>query len=88
MHDPALDKLRRFFSEKIACHGPTPAGADFNSETAQTIRFGQFVRLLDLSTPFSMIDFGCRYGALIAYLLEPGISPTALCWVRYRAGND
>ncbi|MCE3241612.1 MAG: class SAM-dependent methyltransferase [Deltaproteobacteria bacterium] len=72
MHDPALDKLRRFFSEKIACHGPTPAGADFNSETAQTIRFGQFVRLLDLSTPFSMIDFGCGYGALIAYLLERG----------------
>jgi SAM-dependent methyltransferase len=72
MHDPALAELRRFFSEKIARHGPTPTGADFNSETAQTIRFHQFVRLLDLSTPFSMIDFGCGYGALMPYLLERG----------------
>ena len=48
MQDPALDELRRFFSEKVAYHGRTPAGADFNSEAAQTIRFKQFVRLLDL----------------------------------------
>jgi SAM-dependent methyltransferase len=72
MHDPALVELRRFFGEKVARHGPTPAGADFNSEAAQMTRFRQFMRLLDLSTPFSLIDFGCGYGALMPFLMERG----------------
>ena len=50
-----------------------PAGADFNSEAAQTVRFRQFVRLLDFGAPFSLIDFGCGYGALATYLLDLGL---------------
>jgi SAM-dependent methyltransferase len=73
MQDPILDELGRFFGEKVARLGPTPAGADFNSEAAQTIRFRQFVRLLDFTRPFSLIDFGCGYGALASYLLDLGL---------------
>jgi SAM-dependent methyltransferase len=73
MQDPIVAEVGRFFSEKVARLGPTPAGADFNSEAAQTERFRQFVRLLDFSAPFSLIDFGCGYGALAPYLLNLGL---------------
>jgi SAM-dependent methyltransferase len=68
-----LVEVGRFFGDKIVRLGPTPAGADFNSEAAQIIRFRQFVRLLDFSTPFSLIDFGCGYGALASYLFDRGL---------------
>jgi SAM-dependent methyltransferase len=68
-----LSEVGRFFGEKVARLGPTPAGADFNSEAAQTVRFRQFVRLLDFGAPFSLIDFGCGYGALATYLLDLGL---------------
>ena len=73
MQDPNLAEIGRFFGEKVVRLGPSPAGADFNSEAAQTIRFRQFVRLLDFSTPFSLVDFGCGYGALASYLLALGL---------------
>jgi SAM-dependent methyltransferase len=72
MQGPNLAEIGRFFGEKVTRLGPSPAGADFNSEAAQTIRFNQFVRLLDFTTPFSLIDFGCGYGALMPFLLEKG----------------
>ena len=53
-------------------HGAVPTGADFNSESGQTERFRQFPRLLDLSQPFSIIDYGCGYGALATHLLDRG----------------
>jgi SAM-dependent methyltransferase len=64
-----VNEVSRFFSEKIVLLGPIPAGADFNSESAQSIRFQQFVRVLDFTKPFSLIDYGCGYGALALYLL-------------------
>jgi SAM-dependent methyltransferase len=73
MQNPIIAEVGRFFGEKVARLGPTPAGADFNSEAAQTIRFRQFVRLLDFGAPFSLIDFGCGYGALAPYLLGLGL---------------
>src|SRR5215207_832527 len=73
MQNSILSEVGRFFGEKVVRSGPTPAGADFNSEAAQTVRFRQFVRLLEFSTPFSVIDFGCGYGALANYLLDLGL---------------
>ena len=73
MQNRIVAEVGRFFGEKLARLGPNPAGLDFNSEAAQTIRFRQFVRLLDFSAPFSLIDFGCGYGALAPYLLNLGL---------------
>ena len=73
MQNSMLVEVGRFFGDKIVRLGPSPAGADFNSEAAQTTRFIQFVRLLDFSKPFSLIDFGCGYGALASYLLDLGL---------------
>src|SRR5262249_1115454 len=34
------------------------------------LRFVQLMRLCDFSTPFSLNDVGCGYGALVAYLAK------------------
>src|SRR5262245_18584906 len=68
-HKKLLDRVDEFFTQKVRAYGATPAGADFNSESAQQIRFDQLAKLIDdRSKPFSIIDYGCGYGALYEYL--------------------
>src|SRR5262249_55495536 len=45
---------------------------DWNSAEGQRLRFGQLLRLCDASRPFSLIDYGCGYGALLDHLVEGG----------------
>ena len=63
-----LNPIYRFFGEKFASHGPTPAGLDWPSQIAMEIRFEQILKICDASIPFSIIDYGCGYGALIEML--------------------
>jgi SAM-dependent methyltransferase len=70
-----LKDVERFYSEKVARLGATPAGADYNSPEAQTVRFDQLARLLDRETGrFSLNDYGCGYGALGHYLAAKGLA--------------
>ena len=61
---------RRYYSLKLAEHGPTSRGVDWNGEESQTLRFAQLAKLIDRSDPFSVNDLGCGYGAFFAYLSE------------------
>jgi len=63
-----LNKVRDCFQQKIADHGATPEGVYWNSVEAQEIRFSQIIKVCDLTKPFSIIDYGCGYGALVDYL--------------------
>jgi len=49
-------------------HGPTPRGVDWTCRPTQELRFVQLLRICDLEHPVSLDDFGCGYGALLAYL--------------------
>jgi SAM-dependent methyltransferase len=73
-HRELLEEVERFYSEKVARLGPTPAGADYNSPEAQTVRFDQLAKLLDRDGPFSINDYGCGYGAFGHYLAAAGLS--------------
>ena len=64
----ALRKSREYFLDKITTHGPVPQGVDFNGPAAQSVRFDQLVRIVEPARPFSLIDYGCGYGALLPYL--------------------
>ncbi len=66
--DKALSDYRQYFNEKIETHGATPKGVDYNGAAAQEIRFEQLVRVIDPSAPFSVIDYGCGYGAMFEFL--------------------
>jgi SAM-dependent methyltransferase len=59
-----------YYSEKLKRHGTAPRGVDWSSTASQFLRFAQLVKICDVSRPFSLNDFGCGYGALLAYLAD------------------
>ncbi len=71
-----LARVETYYTAKLGAHGPTPAGVDWNSAESQRLRFEKLARLCDGALPFSLIDYGCGYGALLDYLIECGLPAT------------
>lgn len=69
---PNFDQAKNYFEERLTTHGATARGVDWNSETAQELRFSQLIKVLPQTQPFSLLDYGCGYGALAGYLLRLG----------------
>ncbi len=70
---PNLDRIHsqvgRYYSDKLAEHGETHRGVDWSSRESQFVRFDQLLSLhRGGSEPFSILDYGCGYGALVEYL--------------------
>ncbi|VVE84724.1 class I SAM-dependent methyltransferase [Pandoraea sputorum] len=63
-----LEEVATYYSGKLAEHGETPRGVDWNSEAGQTARFTQLVKLLPPQDDFLIQDIGCGYGALYEFL--------------------
>lgn len=64
-----LDEVATYYAEKLAEHGDTPRGVDWNGEESQMVRFAQLCKIIDPKRPnFSLNDLGCGYGALLDYL--------------------
>lgn len=54
-------------------HGPTPRGMDWNGTDSQLLRFEQLLQIVpDRSVPYTLVDWGCGYGALLDYLQDSG----------------
>ena len=68
---PDLNHVKSYFDKRIREHGASPRGSDWNSETSQNIRFDQLLRVVE-SQAFSLLDYGCCYGALADYLVSRG----------------
>lgn len=66
--DRLLRSVDSYYTDKVAAHGATAAGVDWNSEESQELRFAQLLRVVDATTPYSLIDYGCGYGALVGAL--------------------
>ena len=66
--DTLLSEVATYYSEKLAEHGETPRGVDWNGEESQALRFGQLCKIIDPSKHFSINDLGCGYGALYDFL--------------------
>lgn len=69
--DPILEKVGRYYTGRLREHGSTARGVDWNSEESQTLRFTQLARVLP-SGHYSVVDYGCGYGALVIFLEERG----------------
>lgn len=61
-------KVDRYYSQKVAKHGAAPLGVDWSCVPSQELRFVQLLKLCDFSSTRTLNDFGCGYGALLAYL--------------------
>jgi SAM-dependent methyltransferase len=60
--------VARYYTDKIREHGATAKGVDWNSETSQTLRFDQLLRVANPAAEFSLNEIGCGYGALVDHL--------------------
>jgi SAM-dependent methyltransferase len=71
-----LAEVADYYSSKLAAHGDTPLGVDWNGEAGQVLRFEQLARVIDPAAAYSVNDVGCGYGALFDFLAprHPGIS--------------
>lgn len=70
--DETQKKLGTYFSEKLEEFGATPKGVDYNGPESQEIRFEQLVKVIAPSRSFSVIDYGCGYGAMFDFLNRKG----------------
>jgi len=57
-----------YYSAKLAEHGETARGVDWNGEESQTLRFEQLTKIIAQADGFALNDLGCGYGALLGYL--------------------
>lgn len=65
-----LAAVTAYYTEKLAKFGATPRGVDWNSPDSQSLRFRQLLTIVDGEQDFSINDYGCGYGALLAALME------------------
>ncbi len=63
-----LFEVANYYSSKLAEHGETPRGVDWNGEESQTLRFEQLSKIFSQPADFSVNDLGCGYGSLFDYL--------------------
>lgn len=70
---PDLDIVKSYFEKCVEVHGASPQGVDWNSKFSQEIRFEQLLKICDPSISFSILDYGCGYGALADYLADKGL---------------
>ena len=61
------DAVAAYYAAKLAQHGATARGVDWNSPESQHLRFDQLLKLLPPQGG-ALIDYGCGYGALLSYL--------------------
>ena len=66
--DKILNRVADYYSKKLAEHGETPRGVDWNGEKSQSLRFEQLTKVIEQSQSFSLNDLGCGYGALLDYM--------------------
>lgn len=70
-HD-ILKQTADYYAGKLAAHGATARGVDWNGEQSQTQRHRQFLRLLDFDHNASVLDLGCGYGDFLRFLRTEG----------------
>lgn len=68
-----LGEIATYYAEKLAAHGETAKGVDWNGEESQNLRFDQLRKIVsNQGASHSLIDLGCGYGALYEYLQGQG----------------
>lgn len=73
MHEiPNIEGVRNYFGKALSEFGTTAEGADWNSAYSQEIRFAQLIKVIGEKDGFTILDYGCGYGALAEYLTNQG----------------
>lgn len=65
-----LSSVEQYYTQKLITHGATPLGVDWSCVPTQEMRFVQLLKLCNFSSPLTLNDVGCGYGALLAFLAK------------------
>lgn len=60
--------ISNYYTKKILEHGNSPQGVDWNGLDGQILRFKQLSKIIKKDSPFTLLDYGCGYGAYLDYL--------------------
>lgn len=63
-----------YYAAKLAEHGPTPRGVDWNGTDSQHLRFRQLLKVTDADPQAMLGDYGCGYGALLEFARGDGFA--------------
>lgn len=62
------ERVREYYAATFRAHGASPRGVDWNSDSAQRTRFRELARIFPTTGSFTVLDYGCGYGAFVPYL--------------------
>lgn len=71
-HGRIIAAVEEHFSGLLREHGPNHLGVGWNSRESQELRFAQLLKVCDAGEKYSLLDYGCGYGALAGFMLERG----------------
>lgn len=63
-----LSKTQEYYNQKVEKYGASSKGVDWNTKDSQELRFAQLLKVIKTESEFSIIDYGCGYGALYEYM--------------------
>jgi SAM-dependent methyltransferase len=66
-------EVEGYYTRKFMEFGATAQGVDWNGRESQTLRFRELLKIHSDDRAFSLLDYGCGYGALAAHVLELGL---------------
>ena len=70
-NESLLSEVASYYSDKLAEHGETPRGVDWNGADSQILRFEELCRVIKGDAQhFSLNDLGCGYGAMFDFLSD------------------
>ena len=67
-----LESVVQYYSGRLARHGASASGVDWNSLESRQVRFSQLLKIHQGEPSFSLNDYGYGYGALYDYLQRGG----------------
>jgi len=70
--DSIRSEVAAYYSAKLATHGPTSQGVDWNGRASHDTRHRQFLRLLGDDRKVSVLDLGCGFGDFFRFLRAEG----------------
>jgi SAM-dependent methyltransferase len=69
---PILAHAASYYASRLAQHGATPQGVDWNGAESHERRHAQFLRLLAADPDASVLDLGCGFGDFLRFLRASG----------------
>jgi SAM-dependent methyltransferase len=69
-HTHIIKQVADYYTNKLQQFGTTSKGVDWKSEESQFLRFQQLLKLLEINHSFSVLDYGCGFGSMYAFMRE------------------